>query len=105
MRGLPAVQGVDDAAVDVDAEETWINRGAGASVTSVSEGEMTRRAIQREEPLVVELREFARAVVDGAPAPVSAQDGMIALLLARKMVESALSGEVIAGGALEAALS
>jgi len=84
-----------------DADGTWLNRG----VASVAEGEMTRRSVRREEPLTVELREFARAVRDGAPPPVDPHDAMVALLLARKMVESALSGEVIAGSALAEALS
>jgi predicted dehydrogenase len=88
-----------------DADATWINRGAGAAVTSVAEGEMTRRSIRREEPLTVELREFARAVRDGGPSPVDPHDAMVALLLARKMVESAETGQVIAGAALEEALA
>jgi len=88
-----------------DAATTWINRGAGAAVTSVAEGEMTRRSVRREEPLVVELREFARAAREGGPSPVDPHDAMVALLLARKMVESALSGKVIAGAALEEALA
>jgi len=87
-----------------DAEQTWVNRGAdgsGTSITSVAEGEMTRRTIRRQEPLAVELGEFARAVRDGGPPPVDPHDAMVALLLARKMVESALTGEVIAGASLE----
>ena len=88
-----------------DADATWINRGAGASVTSVAEGEMTRRSIRREEPLVVELREFARAVREGGPSPVDPHDAMVALLLARKMVDAALSGQVVAGRELEEALA
>jgi predicted dehydrogenase len=84
-----------------EAEATWVNRG----VTSVAEGEMTRRSVRREEPLTVELREFARAVRDGGPPPVEPHDAMVALLLARKMVESALSGEAIAGVALAEVLS
>ena len=88
-----------------DADATWINRGAGASVTSVAEGEMTRRSIRREEPLVVELREFARAVREGGPSPVDPHDAMVALLLARKMVHAALSGQVVAGRELEEALA
>lgn len=84
-----------------DAGDIWVNRG----VTSVTEGEMVRLSIRREEPLTVELREFARAVRDGGPPPVDPHDAMIALLLARKMVESALSGRVIAGAALEEILS
>lgn len=81
--------------------DTWDNRG----VASVSEGEMTRRSIRREEPLRVELAEFARAVREGGPPPVAPHDAMVALLLARKMVESALTGQVIAGGTLEEVLA
>jgi predicted dehydrogenase len=88
-----------------DAPETWINRGAGAPVTSVAEGEMVRRAIQRREPLAVELGEFAAAVRDGGPPPVHPHDAMVALLLARKMVESAETGRAIAGAALQEALA
>jgi UDP-N-acetylglucosamine 3-dehydrogenase len=91
-----------------DAPDTWVSRGAPGprgQVTSVSEGEMVRRTVRREEPLVVELAEFARAVRDGGPAPVDPHDAMVALLLARKMVESGLTGEVIAGAALQEVLS
>ena len=84
-----------------DAPGTWVNPGAGRSVTSVTEGEMTRRAIRREEPLVVELRDFAEAVRGGGPPPVEPRDAMVALLLARKMVEAGERGEVIGGAALE----
>ena len=87
-----------------DAAGTWVNPGAGSSVTSVTEGEMTRHAIRREEPLVVELRDFAAAVRDGGPPPVAPRDAMIALLLARKMVESGERGEVIGGAAMEEVL-
>jgi UDP-N-acetylglucosamine 3-dehydrogenase len=77
----------------------------GAAPASVSEGEMTKRVIERREPLAVELEEFARAVRDGGPPPVDPRDAMIALLLARKMVESATTGQVVAGPALQTALS
>lgn len=91
-----------------DAPQTWVDPDAaerGAAVASVSEGEMTRRVIQRREPLAVELDEFARAVREGGPPPVEPRDAMIALLLARMMVESASTGQVVAGPALQAALS
>jgi predicted dehydrogenase len=88
-----------------EAAEVWENRGAGAPVTTVTEGEMTRRSIRREEPLAVELREFSRAVRDGGPPPVDPRDALVALLLARKMVDSALSGQAIAGPALDAVLA
>ena len=90
-----------------DAGQTWQNRGAGfgAPITSVAEGEMTSRSILRAEPLTVELGEFARAVRDGGPPPVDPHDAMVALLLATKMVESALSGRAIAGAELAEALA
>jgi UDP-N-acetylglucosamine 3-dehydrogenase len=88
-----------------DADEGWVNRGAGATITSVAEGEVIRRPIRRREPLAVELAEFAAAVRDGGPPPVAPRDAMTALLLARKLVESAESGQVITGRALEEALA
>ena len=90
-----------------DAAETWVNAGSerAPTVASVSEGEVTKRVIHRREPLAVELEEFARAVREGGPPPVHPRDAMIALLLARKMVESASTGQVVAGDALQAALS
>jgi UDP-N-acetylglucosamine 3-dehydrogenase len=88
-----------------DAPETWIDPGTVGSIMSVAEGEMVRRTIQRREPLAVELSEFAAAVRDGGPPPVDPRDAMVALLLARKMVESAELGQAIAGAALQEALS
>ncbi len=83
-----------------DAPQTWVNPGAGARITSVAEGEMTRFSVRRQEPLAVELDEFARAVRAGDPPPVAPRDAMIALLLARMMVESAQDGRVLDGSAL-----
>jgi UDP-N-acetylglucosamine 3-dehydrogenase len=89
-----------------EASEVWENRGGGgAPVSTVAEGDMARRPVRHEEPLAVELREFARAVRDGGPPPVDPRDALVALLLARKMVEAALSGQAIAGQALEAVLA
>ena len=91
-----------------DAVQTWEHPGAdesGELTTSVSEGEMTRRSVRRQEPLAVELAEFARAVREGGPPPVAPRDAMIALLLAQKMVEAASSGSVVSGTALEEALA
>jgi predicted dehydrogenase len=88
-----------------DAAETWINRGSGMAVNSVAEGEMTRRIVQRREPLAVELEEVAAAVRGDRTPPVPPRDAMIALLLARKMVESAESGRSISGAELAEALA
>ncbi len=89
---------------NLDAADTWINRGAGGSISTVAEGEMTRRSVRREEPLAIELGEFASAVRGAGPPPVDPHDAMVALLLARKMVESAETGNAIAGAALEEVL-
>jgi UDP-N-acetylglucosamine 3-dehydrogenase len=78
---------------------------ANPEAATVTEGKMTRLEVRREEPLTVELREFARAVRDGGAPPVSPHDGLVALLLARKLVESAQAGQAIAGPALEAVLA
>jgi len=86
------------------ATETWVNPGAGPRITSVTEGEMRRFSVDRQEPLAVELNEFARAVRDGGPPPVDPRDAMIALLLARKLVESAETGTVMDGDALKEVL-
>jgi len=91
-----------------EAELIWENRGADDTeppITSVTEGEMTRRFVRRREPLAVELAEFASAVRNGGPPPVDPRDAMVALLLAQKMVEAATRGEVIAGPALAEALA
>ncbi len=72
---------------------------------SVAEGEMVRRRVERREPLVVELEEFARAVRDGGPPPVDPHEAMVALLLARAMVDAARSGTAVSGRALEEVLA
>ncbi|HSM38641.1 MAG TPA: Gfo/Idh/MocA family oxidoreductase [Candidatus Limnocylindrales bacterium] len=77
---------------------------ANPADASVAEGELIRRRVERREPLVVELEEFARAVRDGGPAPVDPHEAMVALLLARTMVAAATSGSVVAGAELEAVL-
>jgi predicted dehydrogenase len=72
---------------------------------SVREGERIEREIERREPLAIELDEFARAARDGGKAPVDPHEAMVALLLARAMVDSARSGTVISGEALARVLA
>jgi UDP-N-acetylglucosamine 3-dehydrogenase len=110
-RGMYVADYIDQDLVfyaNPDAAHVWQRPGddaLGAPITSVAEGEMTRRPIRREEPLVVQLNAFARAVREGGPPPVQPHDAMVALLLARKMVESADTGRVIDGRALAEVLS
>ena len=71
-----------------------------ASDGLVEEGSRVEREIERREPLAIELDEFARAARDGGVPPVDPHEAMVALLLARAMVESASTGAVIDGEAL-----
>ncbi|HEX2194698.1 MAG TPA: Gfo/Idh/MocA family oxidoreductase [Candidatus Limnocylindria bacterium] len=66
----------------------------------LGEGVAVSRGVERREPLVVELEAFAAAVRDGGPPPVDPREAMVALLLARAMVESANRGLAIAGAEL-----
>jgi predicted dehydrogenase len=72
---------------------------------SVAEGEAIAREVARREPLLVELEAFARAVREGGPPPVEPREAMLALLLARAMVDAAQRNVVISGAELEAVLA
>lgn len=72
---------------------------------SVAEGEIIWRHIKREEPLVVELAEFAAAIRDGGPSPVDPHDALAALLLARAMVDAAQRGVMVGREELAAMLA
>jgi UDP-N-acetylglucosamine 3-dehydrogenase len=78
---------------------------ANPAEASVAEGEMVRRRVERREPLAVELQAFAAAVRDGAPAPVDPREALVALLLARAMVDAAAREAVISGPELAAVLA
>jgi predicted dehydrogenase len=78
---------------------------ANPGAPSVAEGEVVRRHVERREPLAVELEAFAAAVRDGGPAPVDPREALIALLLARAMVDAAQRGTAISGPELDAVLA
>lgn len=65
------------------------------TLKGVSEGSMTRYAVQRYEPLKAELQAFLKAVEQDSPVPVSGEDGLAALNLALSMVESGRTHRVI----------
>ena len=65
------------------------------TLKGVSEGSMTRYALQRYEPLKAELQAFLKAVEEGAAVPVSGEDGLAALRLALALVESGQTHRVI----------
>ena len=52
-------------------------------------------AVQKAEPLRLELEAFVDAVRRGVAPPVSAADGLVALQIASMLVESALTGRVV----------
>jgi UDP-N-acetylglucosamine 3-dehydrogenase len=54
----------------------------------VAEGRMIRYPIGRREPLGLELQSFVRSVLQDEPFPVSGEDGVQALILARCLVQA-----------------
>jgi predicted dehydrogenase len=63
------------------------------AVMGVSEGRMIRFKINKKEPLREELDAFVNAVRTHGPAPVRGEDGLLALAVAQRLVESGASGE------------
>jgi UDP-N-acetylglucosamine 3-dehydrogenase len=66
-----------------------------STLKGVSEGNLTRYAIRRYEPLRLELQEFLRSVREQTPVPVSGEDGLTALRLALALAESGQTQRVI----------
>lgn len=67
-----------------------------STLKGVSEGQMIRYPIKRQEPLKAELNAFVSAVQSGGPAPVTGEDGLAALRLSQALVESGIKHQVIA---------
>jgi predicted dehydrogenase len=78
---------------------------ANSADGSVIEGSAVHRPVERQEPLAVELAEFAAAARGGGPPPVDPHEAMVALLLAQAMVDAARTGSVIGGAALAEVLA
>jgi len=75
------------------ADSQW---GSLGLLRGVSEGNMVRLKIEKREPLRVEIEAFVKAVLeDGEPA-VRGEDGLMALALAQRLVESGRENRVIA---------
>ncbi len=83
---------VDDLTQDLyfyeNAQAASLTWPALQTLVGVSEGSMTRFAIQRYEPLKLELQAFLKAVRGEAPIAVTGEDGLAALHLALALVES-----------------
>jgi predicted dehydrogenase len=91
---------VDDLTQDLyfyeNAQAGGVHWPALQTLRGVSEGCMTRYALQRYEPLKAELQAFCAAVQNQTPVPVSGEDGLAALRLALALVESGRTHQVIA---------
>jgi predicted dehydrogenase len=64
-------------------------------IKGVSEGQMVRFAVQRQEPLKLELEAFLDALESGDDVPVSGEDGLAALKLALALVESGQKHQIV----------
>lgn len=65
------------------------------TIRGVTEGRMIRHVVPKKEPLRAELEAFLAAVRKEAPVPVTGQDGLRALELARSLVDSASQNDVL----------
>ena len=65
------------------------------TLKGVSEGSMTRFAIQRYEPLKAELQAFLAGIRENKPTSVSGEDGLEALRLSLALIESGNTHRVI----------
>jgi predicted dehydrogenase len=72
--------------------------GSLGLLRGVGEGNMVRLKIEKQEPLQVEIEAFVKAVLeDGEPA-VRGEDGLTALALAQRLVESGQENKVVIPG-------
>jgi predicted dehydrogenase len=68
---------------------------AMSNITGVSEGDMVRPRIDKNEPLKVELESFLRAARGEQVEVVSGEDGLATLRVVHKIVESGLEGKAV----------
>jgi predicted dehydrogenase len=64
-------------------------------ILGVGEGNMTKYRISKEEPMKRQLLSFAQAVRRNESPQVTGEDGLVALRLARALVESAHTGQSV----------
>jgi UDP-N-acetylglucosamine 3-dehydrogenase len=74
--------------IDSDWDRLGMLKGVG-------EGNMIKLKIGKREPLQVELQSFVNCVEQGTPPPVTGQDGIRALVLARALVDSGQEHKIV----------
>ncbi len=90
---------VDDLTQDLyfyeNAQANGLTWDSLKNLRGVSEGGMSRFAINRFEPLKAELQGFLKAVADDTTVPVTGEDGLAALRIALALVEAGKTHQVI----------
>lgn len=72
--------------------ENW---ESAVALMGVSEGRTIKYEIKRKEPLKAELESFVEAIRQDKPPAISGEEGLRAVFLAQKLVESGLRHEVV----------
>jgi len=65
------------------------------AIMGVSEGRMIRHEVKRQEPLRVELQSFIDAIHQDQPPLISGEEGLRAVILAQRMIESGRTHQVL----------
>lgn len=65
------------------------------AIMGVSEGRMIRHEVKRQEPLRVELQAFIDAIRSDRPPLISGEEGLRAIILAQRMIESGRTHQVL----------
>jgi predicted dehydrogenase len=77
-------------------ENNYANGWEGmVALMGVSEGRITRYEVRKREPLVEELEQFIRAITNGEEHLIGGQEGMRAVYLAEKLVQSGLTHQML----------
>jgi predicted dehydrogenase len=71
------------------------NWESAVALMGVSEGRTIKYEIKRKEPLKAELESFVEAIREDKPPAIGGEEGLRAVFLAQKLVESGLRHEVV----------
>lgn len=77
-------------------ENNYANGWEGmVALMGVSEGRITKYEVRKREPLVEELEQFIQAITNGEEHLIGGHEGMRAVYLAEKLVESGLTHQIL----------